>query len=146
MSGRVFLDTNVLVYLYDSDAPEKQNRARLILERHGLPGAAIISTQVLQEFYVTVTRKLAKKLSEEETLLATRSLSRLPLVQVDAAMIFHAIDLAREIKVSFWDALIIQSALRADCETLFTEDLQHGRRLGACASRIRFCRSDRCSP
>jgi predicted nucleic acid-binding protein len=129
MSGRVFLDTNVLVYLYDSDAPEKQHRARLVLERHGLPGAAIISTQVLQEFYVTVTRKLAKKLSEEETLLATRSLSRLPLVQVDAAIIFDAIDLAREIKVSFWDALIIQSALRADCETLFTEDLQHGRRI-----------------
>jgi predicted nucleic acid-binding protein len=131
MSARVFLDTNVLVYLYDSDAPEKQKRARLLLERHGLPGAAIISTQVLQEFYVTVTRKLAKKLSDEETLLATRSLSRLPLIQVDAAMIFDAIGLAREIKVSFWDALIIQSALRAGCETLFTEDLQDGRRVGS---------------
>jgi predicted nucleic acid-binding protein len=130
MSGKVFLDTNILVYLYDSDAPEKQKRARALLERYGIPSEIIISTQVIQEFYVSVTRKFAKRLSDEETLVATKSLSRFPLVQVDAAMIFDAIGLARQRKISFWDALIIQAALRAGCETLFTEDLQDGQRMG----------------
>jgi predicted nucleic acid-binding protein len=80
MSDKLFLDTNVLVYLYDSDTPEKQERARAILERDGTTAEITISTQVLQEFYVTVARKFAKRLSEEETLLATRSLCQLSLV------------------------------------------------------------------
>ena len=66
MSGRVFVDTNVLVYLFDGDAPQKQRRARQILDEEGSPGSIVISTQVLQEFYVTVTRKLGKPLKEAE--------------------------------------------------------------------------------
>jgi predicted nucleic acid-binding protein len=130
MNGRVFLDTNILVYLYDSDAPEKQERARSILERDGASAEITISTQVLQEFYVTVARKFAKRLSEEEALLATRSLCELSLVQVDVALIFDAIRLARRHQLSLWDALIIEAALKAECETLLTEDLQNGQRFG----------------
>jgi predicted nucleic acid-binding protein len=130
MSDKLFLDTNVLVYLYDSDAPEKQERARAILERDGATAEITISTQVLQEFYVTVARKFAKRLSEEETLLATRSLCRLSLVQVDVAMIFDAISLARRHQFSLWDSLIIQAALQTGCKTLLTEDLQDGQRIG----------------
>ncbi|HEX3036626.1 MAG TPA: PIN domain-containing protein [Thermodesulfobacteriota bacterium] len=60
MSERIFLDTNVLVYLFDNDAPDKQNRAREIFSRQEFRSRVIISTQVLQEFYVAATRKLAK--------------------------------------------------------------------------------------
>ncbi|HEY8020821.1 MAG TPA: PIN domain-containing protein, partial [Thermoanaerobaculia bacterium] len=69
MNGRVFLDTNIFVYLYDSDQPDKQARARTLVERFGLSGEIVISTQVLQEFYATVTRKFARQLSEEQILL-----------------------------------------------------------------------------
>ena len=62
MSGRAFFDTNVLVYLFDSDSPAKQARAREVFESEGRAGNVVISTQVLQEFYVAVTRKLGKPL------------------------------------------------------------------------------------
>lgn len=86
MSDRVFLDTNVFVYLYDSDQPDKQARARALVERLGLSDAIVISTQVLQEFYVNVTRKFAKQLSDEQILLATRTLGRLRVVEVSVEM------------------------------------------------------------
>lgn len=130
MSGRVFLDTNIFVYLYDSDQPDKQARARTLVERFGLAGEIVISTQVIQEFYASVTRKFARQLSEEQILLATRNLGRLPVVQVNVGMIFEAIDLRRRFQLSFWDSLILQAALDSECSLLVTEDLQHGQRIG----------------
>jgi predicted nucleic acid-binding protein len=131
MSDRVFLDTNVFVYLYDSDQPDKQARARALVERFGLSDTIVISTQVLQEFYVNVTRKFAKQLSDEQILLATRTLGRLRVVEVSVEMIFSAIDLARQFRFSFWDSLILQTALESQCKLLLTEDLQHGQRIGS---------------
>jgi predicted nucleic acid-binding protein len=128
MIDRVFLDTNVLVYLYDADAPEKQQRARSVLEG-GLP-AFVISTQVLQEFYVSVTRKFAKSMAEEDISRAMRRLRELPTVQVDVPMIFEAVELGRRFQIAFWDALIARAALSADCSRLLTEDLQHQMRIG----------------
>ena len=130
MNGRVFLDTNIFVYLYDSDQPDKQARARTLVERFGLSGEIVISTQVLQEFYAAVTRKFTRQLSEEQILLATRNLGRLPIVQVNVGMIFEAIDLRRRFQLSFWDSLILQAALDSECSLLLTEDLQHGQRIG----------------
>ena len=131
MSDRVFLDTNILVYLYDSDQPDKQARARALVERFGLSDAIVISTQVLQEFYVNVTRKFAKQLSDEQILLATRNLGKLRVVEVSVEMIFSAIDLARQLRLSFWDSLILVAALESQCGLLLTEDLQHGQRIGS---------------
>jgi len=131
MNGRAFLDTNIFVYLYDSDQPDKQARARTLVERFGLSGEIVISTQVLQEFFATVTRKFARQLSEEQILLATRNLGRLPVVQVNVEMIFEAIELRRRIQLSFWDSLILQAALDSECSLLVTEDLQHGQRIGS---------------
>jgi predicted nucleic acid-binding protein len=130
MSDKVFLDTNIFVYLYDSDQPDKQARARALVERFGLSGEIVISTQVLQEFHVSVTRKFARRLSEEQILLATRSLGRLPVVQVNVGMIFEAISLGRRFQLSFWDSLILQAALDSECRLLLSEDLQHGQRIG----------------
>jgi predicted nucleic acid-binding protein len=130
MRDKAFLDTNVLVYLYDADAPDKQARAREILERGSAQTDLILSTQVLQEFYVTVTRKFSRHLSESEALLAMRGLRAFPTVQVDVAMIFDAVELRRAYQISFWDALIARAALAAGCSRLLTEDLQHQMRIG----------------
>jgi predicted nucleic acid-binding protein len=130
MNGSVFFDTNVLVYLYDTDSPQKQDKAKALLEEHGGSSNVFLSTQVLQEFYVNVSRKFARRLSHEEALQATENLSRLPVIQVDISLILGAISLGKQLQVSFWDALIIQAALRARCQRLLTEDLQHGRVIG----------------
>jgi predicted nucleic acid-binding protein len=100
------------------------------LEEYGGSGNAFLSTQVLQEFYVNVSRKFARRLSHEEAFQATENLSRLPVVQVDVSLILGAISLGKQLQVSFWDSLIIQAALRARCQRLLTEDLQHGRVIG----------------
>jgi predicted nucleic acid-binding protein len=127
MSDRIFLDTNVLVYLFDKDSPEKQRCAREILSSKELQGRIIISTQVLQEFYVAVTRKLAEPLETDAAAQAVRNLATLPVVQVDSSMILSAISRSRTDQLSFWDSLIIQSALAGGAGRLYTEDLQHGR-------------------
>lgn len=131
MTDRVFVDTNVFVYLYDSDNPDKQATARALLERYGLSGAVFISTQVLQEFYVTVTRKFSKQLSHEQILVAMSQLGQLPIVEVSVGMIFEAVDLGRRLRLSFWDSLILRAALESDCGLLVSEDLQHGQRIGS---------------
>ncbi len=127
MNDRIFLDTNVVVYLFDNDSPEKQSRAREIFSREDFRGRIIISTQVLQEFYVSVTRKLAEPLEPNMAYRAVRDLAVLPVVQVDTSMIFSAISRSQTDQVSFWDALIIQAALVGGARWLYTEDLQHGR-------------------
>jgi len=90
----------------------------------------VISTQVLQEFYVTITKKLSRTLSDGDILQAMRRLQGFPTVQINVSMIFDAIELGRRYQISFWDALIAQAALAAGCKRLLTEDLQHGLSIG----------------
>lgn len=123
---RAFFDTNVLVYLFDADAPQKQRIARALLEREANAGRATLSTQVLQEFFVTVTRKLAVPLGHEQAERAVRSLAELSVVQIDAALILEAIDTSRRLRISLRDALIVRAALQSGSTVLYTEDLQHG--------------------
>ena len=129
MSDRVFLDTNVIVYLFDRDAPSKRDRARSLLEE-GSHAHLVISTQVLQEFYVTVTRKLGKPLAEAEAEAAARDLAALDVVDLDTEIVLRSIAGARAHRMSLWDALIVEAAQARGCEKLLTEDLQHGRRFG----------------
>lgn len=124
---RSFFDTNVLVYLFDADAPDKQARAREILKQETAEGRALVSTQVLQEFYVTVTRKLAVPLEPDIASRAVRDLAALPLVQVDSLLILSAIRRSQRDQLSFWDALIVEAALSGGAVQLYTEDLQHHR-------------------
>ena len=131
MSDKVFLDTNVLVYLFDRDAPAKQKKAREILESEGGAGNIVISTQVLEEFYVSVTRKLGKPLSEQEAEGAARDFSRLDVVEIDLDMVLRSIATARSQRISLWDSLIIEAAQARGCRRLLTEDLQNGRKFGA---------------
>lgn len=130
MSGRAFFDTNVLAYLFDEDSPAKQARARGLFHQHARAGHIVLSPQVLQEFYVTVTRKLARPLSQDAALAAVTHLTAFSLVPVDGGTILRAVRLHQDAVLSFWDALIVQAALEGSCKTLFSEDMQHGRRFG----------------
>lgn len=129
MSVRTFLDTNVLVYLFDSKEPAKQSVAQGILARQRQDLELVLSTQVLQEFYVTVTRKLATPLSPREALSVLGDLLHFSTVQVDVPLVLAAASLSDHHQVSFWDALIIEAAASADCRILLTEDLHNGREI-----------------
>lgn len=126
MSARQFVDTNVLVYRFDHDEPAKRDRAREILDAAGGSGRLVLSTQVLQEFYVSVTRKLTRPLPVEDAKKAVRHLSVFPVAQIDAALVLDAITLSQDHQISLWDALILHAAAREKCTEVLTEDLQDG--------------------
>jgi predicted nucleic acid-binding protein len=104
MNDSVFVDTNVLVYLFDADSPEKQERARAILEIEGPSGRLVLSTQVLQEFFVSVTRKLKPPVPPSEAEAAARDLAALDVVEIEVPMVFRAISRSRRHTLSLWDA------------------------------------------
>ena len=127
MNGRSFLDTNALVYIDDHSAGEKQARAARLFEDLRRARTGVISTQVLQEYFSAVTRKLGVRAE-----VARRKVvlfSRLDLVQIDLPPILSAIDLHRLHQFSIWDALIVRAALLANCRVLYSEDLQTGRKI-----------------
>ena len=126
MSGRSFVDTNVLVYCFDAGEPAKRKRALEIMVGKADVGDLVLSTQVLQEFYVTVTRKLKRPLPGPDAAAAVRELAKLSVIQIDLAMVLSAIEDCQSYQLSLWDTLILRSALTASCERLLTEDLQHG--------------------
>lgn len=121
-----FLDTNILVYMFDRDSPVKRATARKIFRSEGAVGNLVLSTQVLQEFYVSVTRKLALPLRPESAYRAMRHLSTLPLVAIDSPLVLSAIRRSQQLSLSFWDALIVESALQCGAARVWTEDMQHG--------------------
>jgi predicted nucleic acid-binding protein len=141
MNDSVFVDTNVLVYLFDADSPEKQERARAILEIEGPSGRLVLSTQVLQEFFVSVTRKLKPPVPPSEAEAAARDLAALDVVEIEAPMVFRAISRSRRHTLSLWDALIVEAALARGCTRLLSEDLQDGRRFGGLVVENPFARS-----
>ncbi len=127
MSARSFLDSNIFVYTDDMRAPQKQARALDLVERCQVERTGVISTQVLQEYFVTITKKL--KVSTEIARRKTELLGRFELVRIGSDDILAAIDLHRLHQISFWDSLIVRAALQSGCSILFSEDLQAGRRI-----------------
>lgn len=123
---RSFFDTNVLVYLFDEDHPEKKRTAADLFREEVSKGTAAVSTQVLQEFFYTVTRKLGAPLTGEDAEVVVVELSTLPVVQVDVPMILAAIRRSRALRISFWDGLIVEGALASGADRLLTEDLHAG--------------------
>ena len=124
MSARSFFDTNILIYADDRADPAKQKKARSLIREGIREGWAVLSTQVLQEYFVTAVRKL--KMDPEKVRRKVELYATQPLVVVDADLILQAIDIHRLHHVSFWDCLIISAAKEAKCKTLYTEDLQTG--------------------
>ncbi len=114
-----FIDTNVLVYLFDNNAPAKQAVARELLGA----GRFVLSTQVLSEFYVTVTRKLARPLDSATASRAVADLCALPIPDVTAKLVQSAIKRCTVTRLSYWDALIVETALEAGATSLLTKVL-----------------------
>ena len=122
----VFFDTSVLVYCTDTTAPKKQARARELVARMTAAGEAVVSTQVLIELFHTVVRK--QKMPPVTAQALTLAYSAWPLINSDAALVHAAIRKSIAHRLSIWDAMVIEAALRADAQTLYTEDLSHGQR------------------
>lgn len=121
---RRFLDTNVLVYLYDGADPAKREKARAIIGDES--NSLVISSQVLGEFFVVVTRKLATPLSTADATAAVRAFADLTVVPVDAELVLTAAATTERHQTSYWDALILEAAAAGGCDELLTEDLATG--------------------
>jgi predicted nucleic acid-binding protein len=133
MSVRTFVDTNVLVYLYDPAERAKRARARALIEAERRASPLLVSTQVLSELYAALTREKKGKpaiMPADRAERVVRALARWTVVVVDPATIVQAIALSRSARFAFWDALIVQSAIVGGCERLLSEDLGHGQRIG----------------
>jgi predicted nucleic acid-binding protein len=125
-----FIDTNILVYAYDKDEKIKNTIAKKILIDCWEKQSGVISTQVLQEFYVTVTAKLSKKLSTDEATELIKDFLSWPIEQITPHDIIDATAFQKRYKYSFWDSLIIIIAQKSGAEILYSEDLQDGQRIG----------------
>jgi predicted nucleic acid-binding protein len=125
-----FVDTNVLVYAHDRSEPRKQPVARALVD--GLWGnrTGVLSTQVLQEFYVVATRKFDPPMTRREAREIVSLYAQWPIVEVDVALIVAASELEERHGLSFWDALIVEAARRSGAARLASEDFQAGRRYG----------------
>jgi len=123
MKERSFIDTNILVYTDDADSPEKSRLAVDLVENAMRTNLGVISTQVLQEYFVAATRKLGVDgvIAKRRMLL----ISRMNVVQITPEDVLSAIDLHLLHTLSFWDALIVHAARKADCSLLYSEDLNH---------------------
>ena len=125
-----FLDTNILVYAFDRSAGEKQTQAAQWVETCWKNENGCLSIQVLQEFYVTVTRKIVTPLDHQTARQIVADLAQWRLHAPEASDLLQAIDLQQSYQLAFWDAQVIQSAASLSCKLLLSEDLNHGQRYG----------------
>jgi len=124
LKGRIFFDTNVLVYADDRGAGKKTFVAQALIADALRANRGVVSTQVLQEFFVITTRKLG--VPAEAARRKVELLAGFDVVVVQLELILGGIDLHRLHGLSFWDALVVRAASTAGCARLLTEDLQHG--------------------
>ncbi len=124
----VFFDTNVLVYCTDTAALAKQAVARRLVALASAKGDSVISTQVLIELFNVLTRK--QKMPADTARTMTLAYTGWTVVQSDLALVTAAMDKAIQHQLSIWDAMVVEAALRANVQTLYTEDLTHGQRFG----------------
>ena len=130
MSGADFLDSNILVYLFDPTDARRKGIAEQLVSRAHHEGTAIVSFQVVQETLDVLTRKLKPAMRREDARLALQNiLAPLWRIQPSAALYSRALDLQERYKFSFYDSLIVAAALEGGCARLLSEDLQHGQRI-----------------
>jgi predicted nucleic acid-binding protein len=123
-----FFDTNILIYADDTSAATKQAKADALFRDHFKQGTAVLSLQVLQEYYSAVTRKLGTDPQAAQRRIEILASSN--VVQFRARDVVAAIELHRLTQVSFWDAMIVHAARIGGASVLYSEDLQHGSVLG----------------
>jgi predicted nucleic acid-binding protein len=131
-----FIDTNVLVYAHQGGAGEKHRLSIELIDRLTMDSTGCVSIQILLEFYAVATRKLGMPITEAAEVVA--GFGRWTLQRPRHSDLLEASTLQRRHKISWWDALVVQSALAAGCSTLWTEDLQHGQKFGRLLVRNPF--------
>jgi len=124
-----FVDTNVLVYAFEKSSSPKKRVAQRLLNELMEEDRLRVSTQVLQELFVTLTRKVSQPCSNDEALAVLEDLTAWPLMTIDYAAIRAAVRLASQATLSFWDALVVVAAARTGAAVLYTEDLNHGQEI-----------------
>jgi predicted nucleic acid-binding protein len=124
--SRQFVDTNVLVYAYDVTAGDKHSRARTLVEELWETRQGCLSVQVLQEFFVTTTRKIPKPLEASAAARIVDDLAHWHVHAPAAVDVLAAIDIHQQTGASFWDAMILRSAKELGCHILHSEDLSSG--------------------
>lgn len=127
MSVRSFFDTNVLVYADDKAVPAKQRIAIKLVSEHRRARTGVVSLQILQEYFVTVTKKLHVDLATARR--KVELLAEFDVASPEVADILAAIDLHRLHGFSFWDGLVVRAAKQAGCRVIFTEDMQNAREI-----------------
>lgn len=125
-----FVDTNVLIYAEDRDAGERHEIARDLVVELWNSRKGVVSVQVLQEFYVNITRKGKKPLSASKALEIVREYLTWEVVENTPGLLIASIELHQKAHLSFWDASIVQAAVESGCTRLYTEDLNAGQRFG----------------
>jgi len=126
MRDKTFVDTNILVYAHDQDAGHKHEIARKVISELWESRLGILSTQVLQEFYLTLTRKIPIPLDKPVTRRILRSYFIWEVVANDSSIILQASEIEETYKISFWDALVVSAAFSKNAAIILTEDLNHG--------------------
>lgn len=127
MSARAFVDTNVLVYAYDVDAGERHVVASRLVAEFWQTREAVISTQVLQEFYVNATRKIPSPLPRATARDIVKAYAVWQMQVLGPPEILLASELEEQQRLSFWDALIVAAALKGGATTILSEDFSQGR-------------------
>jgi len=130
MSGRFFLDTNIFVYTFDSAAPAKAKKAAQLIRRAVDSGEGIVSFQVVQKFFNVALRRFtpAMNVPEAEQYLIT-VFRPILAVHSSPAMYVEALRITGKHRLSWYDSLIVAAAIEGQCETLYSEDLQNGRKI-----------------
>jgi predicted nucleic acid-binding protein len=121
-----FVDSNVVIYAYDTSAGPRHEAARELLTRLGRTRTGALSVQVLQEFYVNAVGKIAVRLTPEQASARLRTLARWPVHSPTAADVLAAAAISTQAQISFWDAMIARSAAELGCVRLWSEDLSDG--------------------
>ena len=124
MRDKVFIDTNILIYMQSGMSPAKMKISRTLFEKSSSDHLVVLSTQVLQEFYVAMTRKLNHDPMTIKNILVL--FDDFEVVTINSIIIFDAIDTSVLHQLSFWDSLIICAASASHCKVIYTEDLNHG--------------------
>ena len=140
MSAKTFVDTNVLVYAYDRNATVKQAIARDLLDELWRERTGVLSVQVLQEFYVTVTKKIGKPLTKERAREVVNTYA-LWCGETSAVEVAAASRIEEHSRVAFWDALIVASAAKAGADRIVSEDMNDGQLLAGVRVENPFART-----
>ena len=129
MRDRTFVDTNILVYAHDADAGEKHAAAAQSIADLWESKNGIISTQVLQELYITLTRIVATPVTRNIARRLIRNYLTWEVVLNDGAIVLHASEIEENYHLSFWDGLIVAAAYSKNAAVILTEDLNHDQRI-----------------